>query len=87
MGMSKPTSAAIHHLEDELNSAPPEFLVYQRQLRILEGAERLYNHGQPLPQRELDSMMMGKIASKQWTLIERRPYLKGDGWFIIRTRP
>ena len=81
------SSASIHHLEDELNSAPPQFIVYQRQLHILAGAERLYNHGQPLPQRELDSMMMNKIATGQWKLNEKRQYLEGDGWYILQTRP
>ena len=81
------TSSTIHDLEAELDTAPPQFIVYQRQLHILAGAERLYNHGQPLPQRRLDTMMMNKVATGQWTLIEKRQYLEGDGWYILQTHP
>ena len=81
------TSASIHHLEDELNRDPPQFIVYQRQLNILGGAERLYNHGQPLPQRDLDTLMMNKIATGKWRLVQKRQYLVGDGWYIMQTHP
>jgi hypothetical protein len=88
--------ATIEHLMTELAAAPPEWIVYQRQLHIMTGAERLYNHGQPLAQRDLDSMIMENIASGKWQLVEKRDYppvldkneyLPGDGWYVIRTRP
>ena len=84
------TRATIEQLMAELKTAPPEWIVYQRQLLILGGAERLYNHGQPLAQRDLDTLIQAKLASGQWTLVDRSDYLggeNGDGWFIIRTRP
>ncbi len=88
------TRPQIEHLMGELQTHPPEWIVYQRQLNIMEGAERLYNHGHPLAQRELDAMLMRKIASGQWVLTDHFDYLTPDkvdpretGWFVIRTRP
>lgn len=83
------TRATIEHLMAELNTAPPQWIVYQRQLNIMNGAERLYNHGRPLAQRDLDKMIADKLASGQWTLVDHSDYLghQGGGWFIIRTRP
>lgn len=94
------TRATIEHMMDELNTAPPEWIVYQRQLNILDGAERLYNHGQPLAQRDLDTMIMQKLASGQWKLVSTSDYLNpgleaqdvthnpdGEKWFIIQTHP
>ncbi len=85
------TRATIERLMGELNTAPPEWIVYQRQLRIMEGAERLYNHGKPIAQRDLDSLITQKIASGQWKLVGQSDYLghadEGGGWFIIRTHP
>ena len=83
------TRATVEHLMSELNTAPPQWIVYQRQLGILRGAERLYNHGQPLAQRDLDTMIAKKLESGEWTLVDHSDYLgqEGGGWFIIRTRP
>ncbi len=88
--------ATIEQLMTELETAPPQWIVYQRQLHIMSGAERLYNHGQPLAQRDLDSMIMENIADGKWQLVERRDYppvldtdeyVPGDGWYVIQTRP
>ena len=83
------TRAAVEQLMRELNTAPPQWIVYQRQLLILRGAERLYNHGKPLPQRDLDTLIAQKLSSGQWTLVDQSNYLghEGGGWFIIRTGP
>ena len=85
------TRATIEQMMRELETNPPQWIVYQRQLNIMKGAERLYNHGKPLAQRDLDTMIANKIASGQWTLVDRSNYLgeenNGGGWFIIRTRP
>ena len=83
------TRASIEHLMSELDTAPPQWIVYQRQLNIMVGAERLYNHGRPLAQRDLDRMILQKLASGQWTLVGFSDYLghEGGGWFVIRTRP
>ena len=59
--------------------------MYQRQLDILRGQEWLYNHNQPLAQRDLDEMILRKLTTGEWVLVEKRNYLVGDGWFIINT--
>jgi len=81
------TPQTIARLMQELNTSPPQWIVYQRQIRVLHYHEIEYNHGQPISHRLLDEMIMQKIASGQWQLVDKRNYLEGDGWFIIRTRP
>ena len=89
------TRATIEQLVRELKANPPEWIVYQRQINIMEGAERLYNHGHPLAQRELDALIMGNLASGQWTLVDESDYLHTDywlnrketDWYIVHTRP
>jgi hypothetical protein len=81
------TRPTIVTLIQELQTAPPQWIVYQRQLKILALHERIYNHGQPLAQRDLDELIMQKIATREWQLVDKKNYLEGDGWFVIRTRP
>jgi hypothetical protein len=89
--------STITHLMGELDTAPPQWIVYQRQLKILSGQEGVYTHGQSLAQRDMDDMIMRKIATGQWQLVDKSNYLvadminennyqQGDGWLIIRTR-
>ena len=79
--------ATVNRPMAELNTAPPQWIVYQRQLKILRGAELKYNQGQPLAHRDLDTLIMQKIAAGQWQLVEKVNYLEGDGWLLIKTRP
>jgi hypothetical protein len=79
--------STVDSLMAELNTAPPQWIVYQRQLKILGGAEMNYNRGQPLPHRDLDILIVQKIATGQWQLISKVNYLTGDGWLLIETRP
>jgi hypothetical protein len=92
------TRSTILHLINEIDTAPPQWIVYQRQMKILGGAESFYSHGQPLAHRYLDEMIMRKIATGEWQLVGKSNYLvadmiddknyqEGDGWLIIRTRP
>jgi len=79
--------STVNHLLDELNVAPPEWIVYQRQVEVMHKQQSFYSPHQPLPQQQLDALMLQKIASRKWQLIEKKDYLAGDGWWIIRTRP
>jgi hypothetical protein len=92
------TRSTINHLINELDTAPPQWIVYQRQMKIMRGQEEVLHHGQPLAQRDMDEMIMRKIATGQWQLIDKSNYLvaatadeknyqEGDGWLFIRTRP
>jgi hypothetical protein len=88
------TRATIVRLMQELETAPPQWIVYQRQLKILSLHEEFFNHGQPLAQRDLDKLIMQKIASGEWQIVaknnyfarDKNKYYEGDGWLIIRTR-
>jgi hypothetical protein len=80
------TRASVEELIGELEDHPPQWIVYQRQLKFLALHEELYNHGQRLAQRDLDELIERKIAAGEWQLVENRHYLEGDGWLIVRTR-
>jgi hypothetical protein len=79
--------STIEKLIGELETNPPQWIVYQRQLANLAHQERAFGHGQPLPQRNLDSLIMQRIATGQWQLVDWKPSQVGEGWYIIRTRP
>ncbi len=80
-------------LMNELETAPPKWIVYQRQTNIMDGSERLYNHNEPIPQRYLDAIIAQKLASGDWKLVDYSNYLQptvpeawnGTGWYVIRT--
>lgn len=76
----------IQHLMDELNTAPPQWIVYQRQIKVMAGQQSVYSPNQPLAQQQLDMLIVQKVASGEWQLIDKKDYLEGDGWWIIRTR-
>jgi hypothetical protein len=80
------TRKSVEDLIQELETHPPQWIVYQRQVKILALHEALYNHGERLAQRDLDELILAKIAAGQWQLVENRQYLEGDGWLIVRTR-
>ena len=80
----------IDRLIAELQTAPPKWILYQRQLDNLALHERIYNHGSPLPQRYLDQMIEQKIAAGEWHVVytsnfDDRPRLHNQ-WFLIQTR-
>ena len=84
--------ATIDRMMDELRTAPPKWIVYQRQLGVLRMHEDLFNHGQPLPQRFLDTFVEGRMHSGAWTLVSEQDIAntgKGFGaeWLLIRTGP
>lgn len=88
------TPATIEQLMRELESAPPEWVLYQRQLPVLRAHETEYNHGQPIAHRALDTLIMSRIASGEWQVVMRSSYLvppadagHGDGWYLLKTHP
>jgi hypothetical protein len=79
--------STMHKLMAELQAAPPQWIVYQRQMGSLFVLERSFNHGRPSPQRDLDALIMQRIRTGQWKVIDFKPSQYGDGWYVIRTRP
>jgi hypothetical protein len=81
----------IQHLMDELQSSPPKWIVYQRQLYNLGLHEKIFNHDNPLPHRYLDALIEQKLASGQWQSVYTSTYGSNGSftceWILIRTRP
>lgn len=78
--------STIEKLMRELQTSPPQWIVYQRQMESLTAQEAAFlGHG-TFAQRDLDTLLMSRIASGQWTLVDTRYYGPGEGWYIIRTR-
>jgi hypothetical protein len=81
----------IRDLMGRLDSAPPTWILYQRQLSNLSLHERVFNGGQPLQQRYLDQMIEKKIDDGTWQIIYASSY--GDSsvwdnrWLLILTVP
>jgi hypothetical protein len=81
------TPATVMTLTKQLGTAPPQWILYQRQPATIEAHEAEYNHGQPSAHRYLDALLMQKIASGEWKLVEKQHYLAGDAWYLIETHP
>ena len=80
------SKATIDHLEAELKQAPPEWIVYQRQLDILHENEIAFRHGQPLPHRDLDRLIVGRVQSGAWTATQLpSPAYDKSIWLLIHT--
>ena len=78
-------------LSNELLTAPPHWILYQKQLDSMTLHETLYNQGKPLPHRYLDQVIEEKIASRAWQAVlfstfGDRPNLSNQ-WIFIRTQP
>ena len=88
-------ASTISQLSDQLSGAPPRWILYQRQLGVIELHERIYHAGQPIPHRNLDTQIMAKLASGQWHSIlewnsESDPNKWNEwydaNWILIRTQ-
>jgi hypothetical protein len=79
--------STMNELIKELQTTPPQWIVYQRQLVSMAPLEKLFNHGQPSAQRDLDDMIMQKIATGQWQLVDKKDQDADSTWYVIRTGP
>jgi len=77
----------IRRLMGQLDTDPPQWILYQRQMEVIRIHEVVFGGGHPMPQRHLDEMILQKIASGKWQVVDERHYLAGDGWYLIRTHP
>ncbi len=79
--------ATITGLEAELRKAPPEWIVYQRQLQILHENELAFNRGLPLPHRELDRLIQEQVQQGTWTATQLvSPEYDKSTWLLVHTR-
>ncbi len=85
----------IPELMDRLARTPPKWILYQRQLGIVELHELIYNHRQPIPHRDLDRQIVGNLDNGSWHAVNTwspdPPNTKLDPlthaeWILIRTR-
>jgi hypothetical protein len=77
--------STMNELMKELQTGPPQWIVYQRELLSIAPLEKLFNHGRPSAQRDLDEMIMQKIATGQWQLVDKKVQGVGSIWYVIRT--
>jgi hypothetical protein len=79
----------IDSLIDELQSSPPTWIFYQRQLYTLQLHERIYNRGKPLEHRYLDQFIEQKISQGTWQVVYTSDYGNtqpwDNHWLLIRT--
>ena len=78
------TKRTITGLMEELQRAPPEWILYQRQMGYLSLHEEIFNRGQRLPHRDLDELIMRKIDQGAWLVAERSQYAESE-WILVRT--
>ncbi len=78
------TRQTIQHLDAELETAPPKWIVYQRLLSTMDIHEAVFTNGQKLPQRELDALIVRKVATGQWHVMVYK-VLNGSEWFLLQT--
>ncbi len=81
------SKATIDALMSELRTNPPQWIFYQRQMRVLRAHEEAFQGGQPLPHRALDLLIEDRIHSGVW---KARPEAAPEGddsqWVLIQTR-
>jgi len=77
----------IRGLIRSLQSRPPEWILYQRQPRILRVHEVFYNHGERLVHRDLDDVIMVELERGAWSVRTSWREVQGDDWVLIRTAP
>jgi hypothetical protein len=76
----------IEGLISELESAPPQWIVYQRAPDTLRMNEIGFGGGHVLPHRELDSLIMKRIGSGAWVVAYEQQFEDAD-WMVVRTAP
>lgn len=79
--------STMERLMAELQTAPPQWIVYQRQLGSMWVLEQLFNHGRSMPQRDLDRLIVQKVTTGQWKVVDSLQVKSDNGWYVIRTRP
>lgn len=78
--------STMNKLIGELQTSPPEWIIYQRQTGSLREQEKAFNHGNPSKQRELDKLIIRKLSDGEWKRVDFKRFRFGDDWYVIRTR-
>lgn len=80
------SAAVVHSLVLSLEQDPPQWIVYQRDLNAMIAHEVTYHHGQPLPHRALDRLIVERIQSGAWS-VRYSQCDRGTHWLVVETRP
>jgi hypothetical protein len=78
-------ATTIDQLMSDLKQ-PPEWIVYERGLGMMEANEKVFRHGLPLPHRALDRMILDNLHLNKWALPWQQCF-GGSDWLVIHTRP
>ncbi|OBS01191.1 hypothetical protein A9W98_01750 [Mycobacterium gordonae] len=79
---------------EELQTNPPKWIFYQRQLTNLRVHEEIYNQGRPLEHRYLDQLIQRNIREEKWRVVYTSDYgtrkqwgeVWDNHWLLIQTR-
>jgi hypothetical protein len=75
----------IYEIIDALKKSPPKYIFYQRQILNLTSHEDIFNRGKPLPQRELDNLLMSKLKTNEWNVVYKSSLYPPSEWLLIKT--
>lgn len=78
------SKSTIEGLVQELTSAPPTWIFYERSLITMRAHEDVYNGHRALPHRQIDALLVQRIHDRQWTIVHRECLADAD-WILIRT--
>ncbi|MBT8530911.1 hypothetical protein G6708_07995 [Polynucleobacter paneuropaeus] len=75
----------IERLVHDLDTNPPNYIFYQRQLKSLTSHEDIFNGSRSLPHRALDKLIMDNLSNGKWSLIYQSDLYPPSDWMLIRT--
>jgi hypothetical protein len=86
--------ATIQRLTSDLNTSPPEWILYQREPEILRLHEMVFHGGQPTAYRQIGDLLDEKLASGAWKTEYRSDFGSSGAWnegiaqewLLIKTR-
>jgi hypothetical protein len=81
------SAVTIDGLRQELDKAPPTWIIYQRQLDDIRASELAFNHGYAIPHRGLDADIWNRLQRREWTVVRHWRDEPGSDWYFIRTSP
>lgn len=81
------SAGTIDGLRHELDTTPPTWIVYQRQLDKIRASELAFNHGEPIRHRALDADIWNRLQRHEWTIVRHWQDEPGSDWYFIRTTP
>lgn len=78
-------SKTIRQLIAALENSPPDYIFYQRQLINMTAHENIFFGDKPLPHRDLDRLIMNRIAIKKWKIVYQSDSYPPSEWMLIKT--